>query len=67
MGYQNVSFHTYRENIDGDDYDLKNIVCKKYGINSECVIILCAHYDSRVKTLVILLQELPEQMIMLVE
>jgi len=51
MGYQDVSFHTYRENIDGDDYDLKNIVCKKEGINNECVIIVCAHYDSRVKKL----------------
>ena len=51
MGYQDVSFHTYRENIDGDDYDLKNIVCKKDGINNECVIIVCAHYDSRVKNL----------------
>jgi hypothetical protein len=51
MGYQDVSFHTYRENIDGDDYDLKNILCKKDGINNECVIIVCAHYDSRVKNL----------------
>jgi Zn-dependent M28 family amino/carboxypeptidase len=51
MGYQDVSFHTYRENIDGDDYDLKNIRCIKDGINNECVIIVCAHYDSRVKNL----------------
>lgn len=51
MGYQDVSFHTYTENIDGNDYDLKNIVCKKDGINNECVIIVCAHYDSRVKKL----------------
>lgn len=51
MRYQDVSFHTYRENIDGDDYDLKNILCKKDGINNECVIIVCAHYDSRVKNL----------------
>jgi Zn-dependent M28 family amino/carboxypeptidase len=51
MGYQDVSFHTYRENVDGNDYDLKNIVCKKNGINNECVIIVCAHYDSRVKNL----------------
>jgi acetylornithine deacetylase/succinyl-diaminopimelate desuccinylase-like protein len=51
MGYQDVSFHTYRENVDGNDYDLKNIVCKKDGINNECVIIVCAHYDSRVKNL----------------
>jgi hypothetical protein len=51
MGYQDVSFHTFRENVDGNDYDLKNIVCKKDGINNECVIIVCAHYDSRVKNL----------------
>jgi len=51
MGYQDVSFHTFRENVDGNDYDLKNIVCKKDGINNECVIIVCAHYDSRVKSL----------------
>lgn len=51
MGYQDVSFHTYRENVDGNDYDLKNIVCKKNGINNECVMIVCAHYDSRVKNL----------------
>jgi hypothetical protein len=51
MGYIDVSFHTYRENIDGSIYELKNIICKKDGINNKCTIIICAHYDSRVKIL----------------
>lgn len=51
MGYHDVFFHNYRENIDGNDYDLKNVICKKDGINNECVIIVCAHYDSRMKKL----------------
>jgi Zn-dependent M28 family amino/carboxypeptidase len=52
MGYDdnNVFFHNYMENIDGKKYELKNVICNKKGINSQCIII-CAHYDSRIKDL----------------
>ena len=50
MGYDNADFHHYRENLDGENYNLKNIICKKSGANSKCVLI-CAHYDSRIKNL----------------
>ncbi|MGN6614835.1 MAG: M28 family metallopeptidase, partial [Candidatus Nitrosocosmicus sp.] len=37
-------------NIDGKNYELKNVICNKKGINNQCIII-CAHYDSRIKDL----------------
>ena len=50
LGYDDVDFHYYAENIEGDNYDLRNVICKKNGINSKCILI-CAHYDSRIKNL----------------
>ena len=51
MGYDDVCFHTYAENIDGNSYELKNVICNKNGTNSNKRILICAHYDSRVKNL----------------
>src|SRR5919107_1686559 len=42
MGYNDVGFHTYTENIDGKSYDLKNVVCNKNGNNSDKHIVICA-------------------------
>lgn len=52
MGYDNneIFFHNYNENIDGKNYELKNVICKKNGINNQCILV-CAHYDSRIKDL----------------
>jgi Zn-dependent M28 family amino/carboxypeptidase len=52
MGYDNddVFFHNYVGNMDGKKYELKNVICKKKGINNQCILV-CAHYDSRVKDL----------------
>jgi Zn-dependent M28 family amino/carboxypeptidase len=52
MGYDNkdVFFHNYIENIDGKNYELKNVICNKKGNNNQCILI-CAHYDSRIKDL----------------
>jgi Zn-dependent M28 family amino/carboxypeptidase len=50
MGYDDVDFHTYTENIDGNSYDLKNVICNKNGTNDKRILI-CAHYDSRMKSL----------------
>ena len=29
IGYDDVFFHNYTENIDGKYYELKNVICKK--------------------------------------
>ncbi|HET7644005.1 MAG TPA: M28 family peptidase, partial [Nitrososphaeraceae archaeon] len=50
MGYDDVLFHKYNETIEGNNYDLKNVICKKNGVNNKCILI-CAHYDSRMKNL----------------
>lgn len=50
MGYDDVSFHNYTENIDGKNYALKNVICKKAGFNKKSILV-CAHYDSRMKNL----------------
>jgi len=50
MGYDDVNFHKFTENIDGNSYELKNVICNKNGINDERILI-CAHYDSRMKNL----------------
>jgi hypothetical protein len=42
----NVTFHKYTES----GYDLKNIVCHQKG-SSDKVILVCAHYDSRMENL----------------
>jgi Zn-dependent M28 family amino/carboxypeptidase len=51
MGYDDVGFHNYTENIDGNSYDLKNVICNKNGTNGNKHVLICAHYDSRVKNL----------------
>ena len=50
LGYGDVFFHNYVEKIDGNDYKLKNVICKKSGTNNKYILI-CAHYDSRIKNL----------------
>ena len=43
-------FHNYTEKIDGNDYDLKNVICKKTVLTTNTILI-CAHYDSRIKNI----------------
>jgi Zn-dependent M28 family amino/carboxypeptidase len=50
MGYEDIFFHDYTENIDGNEFNLKNVVCKKDGVKEKCILI-CAHYDSRMENL----------------
>ena len=50
MGYNDIFIHHYTDDIDGDMYDLKNVICKKDGINKKCILV-CAHYDSRMEDL----------------
>ena len=42
-----ISFHHYEES----GYNLKNVICKKAGSLSDQVILICAHYDSRMEDL----------------
>jgi Peptidase family M28 len=42
----NVTFHNYTES----GYKLKNVICQKTG-SSDNVILVCAHYDSRMENL----------------
>lgn len=44
LGYLNTYFHSFKANIDNEDFDLRNIVCKKKGMDDK-LIIICAHYD----------------------
>ena len=46
IGYRDVSYHHYKEKLGTNEYNLKNIICKKDG-NYNKSILLCAHYDSR--------------------
>ena len=50
LGYKDVKYHRFKETIDNQDYELKNIVCKKKGLDDK-VVIVCAHYDSRMENL----------------
>lgn len=50
IGYEDVSFHEYKEIIYNKEYNLKNVICKKNGKNHKCIMI-CAHYDSRMELL----------------
>lgn len=43
----NINFHHYKEG----DYNLKNVICEKAGSLSDQVILVCAHYDSRMEDL----------------
>jgi hypothetical protein len=42
-----VSFHNYKE----AGYNLKNVICEKAGSSSDKIILVCAHYDSRMENL----------------
>ena len=42
IGYEDVSFHEYKEIIDENEYNLKNIICKKNGKNHKCIYDLCS-------------------------
>lgn len=44
LGYKDTSFHSFRATIDNEVFELRNIICKKKGID-EKLIIVCAHYD----------------------
>lgn len=46
MGNNNVIYHEYHE----EGYDLKNVICTLNGY-SDNVILVCAHYDSRMENL----------------
>ncbi|HKG30793.1 MAG TPA: M28 family peptidase [Nitrososphaeraceae archaeon] len=46
IGLTNVYFHNYNKS----NYQLKNVICNKQGENDK-VILICAHYDSRMKDL----------------
>ena len=46
FGYTDVNFHSYVE----DRHQLKNVVCQKRG-KTDKVILICAHYDSRMENL----------------
>lgn len=50
IGYNDVTYHRYISEIDGTKYDLKNVICHKKGSNKQ-VILICAHYDSRMEDL----------------
>jgi Zn-dependent M28 family amino/carboxypeptidase len=44
IGHTNIYFHDYTKS----NYQLKNVICNKQG-KPDKVIIICAHYDSRMK------------------
>jgi len=50
LGYNDITYQKYTEKIDGLKCNLKNVICYKKG-NSNKVVIVCAHYDSRMKDL----------------
>jgi hypothetical protein len=47
LGQADVNFHNYKES----GYKLRNIICQKTGSLSDKVILICAHYDSRMEDL----------------
>lgn len=44
-----VYFHNFTQTDQGTDYHLKNIVCDKKSLESDNLIIISAHYDSRMQ------------------
>ena len=44
FGYKDTFCHSFKSTIDNEEFELRNIVCKKKGID-EKLIIVCAHYD----------------------
>jgi Zn-dependent M28 family amino/carboxypeptidase len=47
ISQDNVAFYNYTES----GYKLKNVICQKTGSSSDKVILVCAHYDSRMENL----------------
>jgi hypothetical protein len=44
FGYKDTFYHSFKSTIDNEEFELRNIVCKKDGID-EKLILVCAHYD----------------------
>src|SRR5215210_2272558 len=45
FGYKDTFYHSFKSTIDNEEFELRNIVCKKKGIDEKKMIIVCAHYD----------------------
>jgi Zn-dependent M28 family amino/carboxypeptidase len=50
IGYSDVTYHRYVAQIDGTQFNLRNVICRKNG-NTDKIVIICAHYDSRMEDL----------------
>jgi Zn-dependent M28 family amino/carboxypeptidase len=44
FGYRDTFYHSFKSTIDNEEFELRNIVCEKKGID-EKLIMVCAHYD----------------------
>ncbi|WP_458744470.1 M28 family metallopeptidase [Candidatus Nitrosocosmicus sp. T] len=44
FGYKDTFYHFFKSTIDNEEFELRNIVCKKDGIDKK-LILVCAHYD----------------------
>ena len=44
-GYINTFFHFFNTTIDNEEFELRNIICEKKGMDVKLVMV-CAHYDS---------------------
>lgn len=44
LGYTDTFYHSFQSTIDNEEFELRNIICKKKGID-EKLIMICAHYD----------------------
>lgn len=44
LGYSNTFYHFFKSTIDNEEFELRNIVCEKKGIDDK-LIMVCAHYD----------------------
>jgi len=44
LGYTNTLYHYFKSTIDNEEFELRNIVCEKKGIDDQ-LIMVCAHYD----------------------
>jgi Zn-dependent M28 family amino/carboxypeptidase len=44
FGYMDTFYHSFKSTMDNEEFELRNIVCKKKGID-EKLIMVCAHYD----------------------
>src|SRR5690349_11510416 len=44
LGYPDTYFHIFNATIDNEEFELRNVICKKKGATDK-LIIICAHYD----------------------